>query len=1164
MTNTPRTINAARIPRTVRQRAAARRRAALGATCAVAAGMLIPALGQAAQAAEGDAPLADYLFTQTTGADVADAGGGAPATVQHADDSQWTGSSLELTGGSKNSDGNWVRLPDDLLASADSATITTEVKIDESMKDAYNFLWNIGADGDTDSYFFASVRDAPRTAITTGSNGGERSAQASESLEADRWYSLTTALDGDAGTLSFYVDGELAGRTDTDLVPSSIADQSMNTIGRSPWPDALLAGEVSAFRVYDRALSDDEIAAASTDDAELNHDEILAHAQGIVEGLASLPENVDGDYVALPTAGGEVTWSSSDEPVIGSDGHVVQPDQGSDPVSVTLTATATIRGVSASAEHVVDVLPSSRTAEERVAQAAEQYAVPGVLADGAALPEAPEGLTVEAVEATGATLVNGRLILNGDEPVQATVTVEIARTSAPDVTAAKTFAVTVIPQDQASQLVAYHRAPTGEQEANNEDVAYSMHLALAADDGWAPLNENYGIFFPKTSAPMPAGGPSSALIRSLKDPAVFALPDGGYGIVATRIARGGGSDGSQADSVLVATSDDLRSYDEIGLLQLDEAGGVNSPSAVYDSADEVFRVSWTTDSGAERHQSFGDLIAAVGQDETGESASGRVTGTTVVSDTGIANVGTGVEITVPQASADGLRQRFGRIDNTGYTAFETVATATGAELSQDDLPDAVELDYSDGSARDLPLNEWDLSAVDTTTPGTYEATTTVKRAEYPTPFADERADPSAYKYETDGETRYLMIATNDPNLDNVHQGGAAFMPLRSADTLAGLADAADPTEVHLLDRGDADADGNTMTGCFWAPELHEIDGRLSILFMPCYGDSPDYMSGRASIMQLEQDENGVDLDPMDPDNWSAPEHVTRADGSDLNAVSGISLDMTYFTDSDGQAYYAWQQVCATWIATVDPNDPTRVTSDPTMIIAPEYAWDNVCAEGPNVHARDGKLLMIYSGSSVGNTYTTGLATADASGTDLTDPESWQKLNYPVQKSGQYDGEWQLGTGHGMWSEDEDGNLIYVFHARTDHGGLTGRDMFVRRVHFDAEGMPVMDMEREEELADETVTIAVEVTAATGVGIEATTRCVAGRNVLAVTLTNHGDDDVEALVTTPFGDRSDVAIGAGESTTTTFSARQAEVGAGEVSVTAAGETATAQYPAASCR
>ena len=1144
-----------------RRRGALLRRAALGATCALAAGLL--PISQAV-AAESDAPLAEYDFTQTTGATIADTGGGAEATVQNADDAQWTGTSLELTGGAKNGDGNWVRLPDDLLASADSATITTEVKIDEAMKDAYNFLWTFGADGDTDNYFFASVKDAPRTAITTSSNGGERSASAGEGLQADRWYSLTTVLDGDAGTLSFYIDGELAARTESDLVPSSIEDQSMSTIGRSPWPDPLFAGEVSAFRVYDRALSDDEIAAASSDDAERNHDEILAQAQDLVDGLDAPPESVDGDYVALPTAGGQVTWSSSDESVISADGRVTQPEQGADPASATLTATATIRGISASADFDVEVLPSNATAEERVAQAAEQYAVPRVLADGAALPDAPEGLIATPVEATGAALDGGTVHLPGDEAVDATVTVEISRDTAPDVTTAKTYDITVLPADDAAQLVAYHRTPTSEQEANNADIAYSMHLALAAGDGWAPLNENYGIFFPKTSAPLPANGPSSALIRSLKDPAVFALPDGGYGIVATRIARGGGSDGTQADSVLVATSDDLRSYDEIGLLALDEAGGVNRPTAVYDSADDVYRVSWTTDSGADRHQSFDDLVAAVGADERGESASGRVTGTAFATDTGIADYASGVELTLPKTAAEGLQQRFGRISNTGYTALDDVSVDAGTELSQSDLPAAVELDYSDGSTRELPLNDWDLSGVDTATPGTYEASATVERAEYPTPFADERADPSAYKYVTGDETRYLMIATNDPNLDNVNQGGSAFMPLRSADTLAGLADAADPTEVHLLDRGDADADGNTMTGCFWAPELHEIDGRLSILFMPCYGDSPDYMSGRASIMQLEQDENGVDLDPMDPDNWSAPEHVTRADGSDLNAVSGISLDMTYFTDSDGQAYYAWQQVCATWIATVDPNDPTRITSDPTMIIAPEYAWDNVCAEGPNVHARDGKLLMIYSGSSVGNTYTTGLATADASGTDLTDPASWQKLNYPVQKSGQYDGEWQLGTGHGMWSEDEDGNLIYVFHARTDHGGLTGRDMFVRRVHFDAEGMPVMDMERDEEVADETVTIAVEVSAATGVGIEATTRCAAGRNVLAVTLTNHGDDDVEASVTTPFGDRSDVAIGAGESMTTTFSARQAEVGAGEVSVTAAGETATAQYPAASCR
>ena len=62
--------------------------------------------------------------------------------------------------------------------------------------------------------------------------------------------------------------------------------------------------------------------------------------------------------------------------------------------------------------------------------------------------------------------------------------------------------------------------------------------------------------------------------------------------------------------------------------------------------------------------------------------------------------------------------------------------------------------------------------------------------------------------------------------------------------------------------------------------------------------------------------------------------------------------------------------------------------------------------------------------------------------DLTDPATWTKLDYPLQKSGMYNGEWQLGTGHGMWSHDEGGNLIYVFHnaeyATGDTAGVTRR------------------------------------------------------------------------------------------------------------------------------
>lgn len=124
---------------------------------------------------------------------------------------------------------------------------------------------------------------------------------------------------------------------------------------------------------------------------------------------------------------------------------------------------------------------------------------------------------------------------------------------------------------------------------------------------------------------------------------------------------------------------------------------------------------------------------------------------------------------------------------------------------------------------------------------------------------------------------------------------------------------------------------------------------------------------------------------------------------------------------------------------------------------------------------------MFSGSGVGITYTTGLAVANATGSDLTDPANWQVLNYPIQKSGPFNGKMQLGTGHGMWSEDEDGNQIYVFHAYADqHLGstnATGRDMFVRRVHWAADDYPIFDMSLQEELDPAlSVTLKVKVAA----------------------------------------------------------------------------------------
>jgi hypothetical protein len=209
------------------------------------------------------------------------------------------------------------------------------------------------------------------------------------------------------------------------------------------------------------------------------------------------------------------------------------------------------------------------------------------------------------------------------------------------------------------------------------------------------------------------------------------------------------------------------------------------------------------------------------------------------------------------------------------------------------------------------------------------------------------------------------------------------------------------------------------------------------------------------------------------------------------------------------------------------------------------------------------LNLIYSGSTVGDSYTTGLTTATAgAGIDLTNPAAWTKLNYPIQKSGIFNGEWQLGTGHGMWSHDEDGNLLYVFHARTDNNGKTGRDTFVRRVHWAADGLPVFDMESEEEVApgNRTVTATVTVVGdpepALDVSATVAARCVSGK-VVQLVMVRHGEDvPVTVVASGAYGSKTFTSLGAGKTASASFTTRLAAIPAGTLTLTASATIAGA--------
>ncbi|QJW38724.1 LamG-like jellyroll fold domain-containing protein [Cellulosimicrobium protaetiae] len=347
-------------------RATARRGAAtlLTLTLAAAVGLTTSGAAQADPVVPTDGLVVDYDLTTrpSDGVTVPNGAGtqlGA-ATVRNPAGAAWSDDALVFSGGAKNSTGTWVELPDDLLAGATSGTVTTEVKIDASMKSSFHFLWNIGADNNTASYWYASMRDARTRAGLKVGTGAERFAQsAAPAYQADRWYSVTSVIDGAADTLTFYVDGVQVGQTSTGgWEPGSIADQSLNTIGRAPFPDPLLKGAVSRFRVYDRALSADEVAAVSDADA-------VVHRAALEEQvLRSVPDTLSltDATVRLPDVGGTLTWSAPTEgPVrIGDDGltaTVTAPVAGEPADEVALTATAQVRGLTVTKEVTATVPP---------------------------------------------------------------------------------------------------------------------------------------------------------------------------------------------------------------------------------------------------------------------------------------------------------------------------------------------------------------------------------------------------------------------------------------------------------------------------------------------------------------------------------------------------------------------------------------------------------------------------------------------------------------------------------------------------------------------------------------------------------------------------------------------------------------------------------------
>ena len=396
---------------------------------------------------------------------------------------------------------------------------------------------------------------------------------------------------------------------------------------------------------------------------------------------------------------------------------------------------------------------------------------------------------------------------------------------------------------------------------------------------------------------------------------------------------------------------------------------------------------------------------------------------------------------IPEAVADRLRKKLITPVNCGVEFPESIKASACEEVEQYKASSL----FTDGTKVERKV-DWDFSTVDFNTPGTYPLKGRIHQEHFEFPVAFNRADPCVGKW----NGKYYFIATNDA--DNNHT-----LYIREADTLPELVSA---EEILLLDSTTYEGIG----GLLWAPEFHEVDGKWYIFHAATPGE---FFWEESHVMALREGGN-----PSRREDWSAPKRVVKADGSDIcEAGKEITLDMTVF-DWEGEYYAIWSQRqflpkdLGAWlyIAKINPKEPWKLASEPVVLLKPDYGWSNnhtFVVEGPFALPKEDILYITFSGAAVDTSYVVGLLSIPK-GKDLLDPKNWKQGNYPILTARSVEGEY--GTGHNAYVTDEDGTIWNTYHARPGVEGV--RSSGIRRVHFDIDGAPMLDVTEELDLLEE--------------------------------------------------------------------------------------------------
>ena len=981
-----------------------------------------------------DSLIAEFTFDDATGSgDMTGGNAKATGTYTIVDSYAGGGKALHLNGSNQflsltKTDGS------SLLTGLTELTISYEAKHERTATNWVAYAApNTNAQTFNAEKYIGAFQNGGNLKVERYNNSGSRPLAAETAVSND-WTHVDLVYTTDA--VIVYVNGEEKARQSSSYALTDIlGSNSIFQVGKANWVNGeYCQASIDNFRVYSKALTAAEVV-SEYQDYVINGD---------VEAL-TLPTEVNRS-LTLPTTGSSglttITWQSGNPSVIANDGTVTRPAADT---QVKLTATITGNGVSKTKEFTITVKKADVEADLAV-YAQELTLNAGYVTEDLTLPDTIGDAAITWKSSDAKVIANDGKVTRADGSNKAvTLTATLSLSGK---TTTKDFALTVIAAGE--DIVSYISSSPATGQSGG------MKVAVKGEDGYTALNGDQPILYSAQSA------------RAFSTAKIFRKADGkSFGVVA--------SDGGSNGNVVLYDSEDLITYSNERIVTLSGVGIIAKLDCVYDTAAAAYKLFIQDKNGRTYLVTSKDLKtfdAALDTSYTFAELQG------VPSDAS-AYAGLGLS----EEEYETLMSRFEHPYNTSVTVdkVEDIKVEKGGSFT---LPDDItaQAKYSDGTTRTLGVtwSESDLAKVDTSRPGTYTVKGTVggnsNRTDADSPLIPERADPFVTYNEDDG---YYYFTSSYPMNGSGDADGYDRLILRRSKTISGLASA---EEVTIWDESETDGYGRFI----WAPELHKIGGSWYFVSTACLSETGNRFNIRPFMLKCNNDK-----DMMNPDSWGEPERVKPMAGDTTKCMNAMSLDMTYF-EAGGNHYLVWADVTqgdsSLYIATIDPANPTQLTSKCSIITIPEYSWERVnnrVNEGATVIKNDGKVYLAFSASGTGMEYCIGVLCADESA-DLLDVNNWDKTSYPILTSTDFNNE-VSGPGHNSFTVDEYGNPVIVYHARptathTTAGGVHKGDplfdpcrhCYLKQVFFAKDGTPILNMTEDEFVAEEYRTVTVNV------------------------------------------------------------------------------------------